>query len=209
MAHILKSTRLFAMNFPMNFKLTFFGSLLIGLMVTSCARQVPYDKNLRANANLSYVDLENIYFFLSHEVQLERKETEQGAQVQTGRITAESATATERVIFPKETKGLLVGYSSNGDTLSVSFEKDDNHYLTFVRKPNVVNPRDTKQGRFYLHAINSFNRGTGKVIYHGDEFMAKVIPNDMRDYNCTISVKMREFRRSRVNTRSVSGRSLD
>ena len=49
----------------------------------------------------------------------------------------------------------------------------------------------------------------GKVIYHGDEFNAKVIPNDMRDYDCTISVKMREFRRSRVNTRSVSGRSLD
>ena len=37
------------------------------------------------------------------------------------------------------------------------------------------------QGKFYLHAINSFNKGTGK-IYHGDQFNAKVIPNEMRDY---------------------------
>ena len=98
---------------------------------------MPYTKNLRENANLSYSDLTNIYFFLSHEVQLERKETEQGAQVQTGKITAESATATEQVVFPKESRGILVGYSSNGDTLNISFEKDDNHFLTFVRKPNV------------------------------------------------------------------------
>ena len=196
------------MNYPMNFKLTFFGSLLIGLMVTSCARQVPYDKNLRANANLSYVDLEQMNFYLSHEVHLERKETEQGALVQGGKITAESATATERVEFPKGHSGVLVGYSSNGDTLRISFEKDDNHYLTFVRKPNVVNPRDSMQGKFYLHAINSFNKGTGKITYHGDQFNAKVIPNEMRDYACTITVKMREFKRSRVNTRTVSGRSV-
>ena len=48
----------------MNFKLTFFGSLLIGLMVTA-ARQVLRQKS-RANANLSYVDLEH-EFLLSHE----------------------------------------------------------------------------------------------------------------------------------------------
>ena len=197
------------MNYPMHFKLSFFVIALSGLILSSCARQVPYTKNLRENANLSYSDLTNIYFFLSHEVQLERKETEQGAQVQTGKITAESATATERVVFPKESRGILVGYSSNGDTLNISFEKDDNHFLTFVRKPNVVNPRDTMEGRYYLYSVNSWKKNLGKVIYHGDEFNAKVIANDMRDYDCTVSVKMREFRRSRVNTRSVSGRSLD
>ena len=82
------------------------------------------------------------------------------------------------------------------------------HYLTFVRQHNVVNPRDTMEGNFYLYDVEFLEKALGKVIYHGDEFNAKVIANDIRDYDYK-SVKMREFRRSRVNTRSVSGRSLD
>ena len=198
------------MNYPMNFKLTFFGSLLIGLMVTSCAKQVPYNKVLLADRGLEYWQLEKTFFYLSHEITLEREDTGNSDPViENGKITSSSRATTERVVFPKETKGVLVHYSDNGDTLKVRFEQGpDNRHLTFVRQHNISNSRDSLTGNFYLYDVDA-KKGTGTVIYHGDKFDARVTPDDLFSQACIIKVKLREFKSNRVNTRVVGGATLD
>jgi len=134
---------------------------LVLLTITSCKNLVPYTDTLRTQNGWSDKQVKRIQFYTSRDVILQRQISTDETAIKGGIIKIRDGKKVEEIIIKRGTPGVVTTIP-NATKLLVSFEKDDNYYLSFG-----VNPEQSS--RFVLLA-SEWKNGVGKVTYDGKNF---------------------------------------
>ena len=136
--------------------------LLLGAMfiLTSCHNHLRYfTKPLMDEHRWTDRELRSIQFYLSEDVVLYRKLSDEESRITKGKIRIIDGSDVKEIIIEKGTPGLLV-HSPAKDKFAVSFDRSKKQFLMFG-----LNKKSN--GRYVLLA-KEWNRNYGKVTY-GDE----------------------------------------
>ncbi len=137
--------------------------LLIALALgfSSCKNLVPYSNNLRDQFNLNESQIRKIQFYVSSDIILQREMSSANTKVESGKIKMVNGRRVQEIIIPVGTKGVLTDIPRENKML-VSFEIDDNHYLSFGVNPNANN--------HYTLLASNWNGSIGTVTYAGEKY---------------------------------------
>jgi hypothetical protein len=160
---------------------------------TSCANLVPLSSNLIAKNKWTKEQMQKIQYYTSGDVKLQRISSNSGSDIKGGVITEESNKAVEEVIIKQNTKGVAVSFPN--DNIGISFEKDDNHALTFGANPD-------RNGYFVLMASEWKDR-IGRVTYNGEKYYTSPESKDV-----IILVNMKKIKKLVVSQRAAGGREV-
>ncbi len=170
----------------------FFLSIL--LTVASCKNLVPFTDSLRKQNNWSNNDVKRIQFYTSRDVILQRQITTDETAIEGGKIKIRDGKKVEEIIIKRGTPGIVTAIPDSAKLL-VSFEKDDNHYLSFG-----VNPEQST--RFVLLA-SEWKNGVGKVTYDGKNYFTA--PNSAYT---SLMIDLRKIQNVELNQRVAKGRKI-
>jgi hypothetical protein len=163
------------------------------ITLSSCKNMVPYTDALRQKYNWSENDLKRIQFYTSDAIVLQRKIVEGETRIQEGKIKTINGEKVEEIIIRSGTPGILIE-ESNGK-LSVSFEKNDQHYINFGKNVNMNN-------RFSI-AFSSLKNKIGTINYNGTKYFTAPETVD-----AILMVDMRRIDNSELNQRVAKGRKV-
>jgi len=164
------------------------------LTVTSCKNLVPYTDSLRTQHGWSDSQIRKIQFYTSRDVILQRQVSTDETAIEGGKIKIRDGKKVEEIIIKRGTPGVVTDIP-NTTKLLVSFEKDDNHYLSFG-----VNP--SQSTRFVLLA-SDWNNGIGKVTYDGKKFFTS--PDGAFT---SLMVDLRKIQNVELSQRVAKGRKV-
>jgi hypothetical protein len=137
-------------------------ALLGVFLFASCGPTLkPFTKNMYDDYEWSERDLQNVQFYLSHDVVLTRKATGHETSIKDGKIRVKEGKNIEKIIIKRGTPGVLV-FMPKKDRFAISFDQDDNKYLMF-------GPDRKANGRFVLLA-SDWNRNTGEITYDNERY---------------------------------------
>ena len=159
----------------------------------SCANLVPLTSQMIEKNKWSTEDLKKIQYYNSSAITLQKVSSQSGSNIQGGVIKEESNKAVSEVFIKENTKGVAVNTSDN--KLSLSFEKDDAHYLTFGANPD-------RNGYFVLLASDWKDR-IGKVTYDNEKYFTSPESRDV-----IILVNMQKIKKLIVQQRTAGGREV-
>jgi hypothetical protein len=162
-------------------------------LLGSCANYVPLTSTLIAKNNWSKDQMKQIQYYTSSDIKLQRISSNSGSDIKGGVITEESNKSVDEVIIKQNTKGVAVSFPN--DNIGVSFEKDDNHFLTFGANPD-------RNGYFVMMASEWKDR-IGKVTYNGEKYYSSPESKDV-----ILLVNMKKVRKLKVSQRSAEGREI-
>jgi hypothetical protein len=164
------------------------------LTVTSCKNLVPYTDSLRTQNGWSDNQVKRIQFYTSRDIILQRQVTTDETAIEGGKIKIRDGKKVEEIIIKRGTPGVVTSIP-NATKLLVSFEKDDNYYLSFG-----VNPEQST--RFVLLA-SEWSNGIGKVTYDGKNFFTS--PDGAYT---SLLVDLRKIQNVELNQRVAKGRKI-
>ncbi|MFN8309869.1 MAG: hypothetical protein U0T73_07895 [Chitinophagales bacterium] len=171
-----------------------FAAFVLALMA-SCKNLVPYSDALKTKYHLQTTDLMRVQFYVSDPVVLQRKVTDAAnAQVVQGKVKIVNGESVEEVIIPRGTPGVLVRDSAG--KMSISFEKNDDHFLRFGPNPD-------KRNRYVLLASDWRNR-VGVVNYAGEQFYTSPESSDAE-----LLIDLRRIEKFSKNERVAGGRKVN
>ena len=153
----------------------------------------PFTERLHNEFNWSDADLEQIQFYVSRDIVLQRNFSKGESKITSGKIRVINGREVEEVIIRKGTPGVLL-FSPKEDRFAVSFEEGE-RYLMFGPNP--------KQGSRYVLLAKDWNRSRGKVSYDG-----KVYSTDSSSAYASLMVDLRKLRQISVKTRRAKGRTV-
>lgn len=161
--------------------------------LTSCANLVPLTSQMIEKNKWSEEDLKKIQYYTSGDITLQKISAQSGSNIEGGVIKEESSKAVTEVFIKENTKGIAVGAQDN--KLSLSFEKDDNHYLTF-------GPDANRNGYFVLLA-SEWKDKIGKVTYAGEKYYTSPESSQV-----VLLVNMKKIRNLNIQQRVAGGREV-
>lgn len=126
------------------------------LSLASCKNLVPYTDSMRQQYNWSESQVRKIQFYVSRDIVLQRELTGGSTEIVSGKIKTVNGRKVDQIIIRQGTPGVLTQIPREGKML-VSFEKGDDHFLSFGVNPNM-------DGKYFLLA-SEWNNGIGKVTY--------------------------------------------
>lgn len=126
------------------------------LSLASCKNLVPYTDSMRQQYNWSESQVRKIQFYVSRDIVLQRELTGGSTEIISGKIKTVNGRKVDQIIIRQGTPGVLTQIPREGKML-VSFERGDDHYLSFGVNPNM-------DGKYFLLA-SEWNNGIGKVTY--------------------------------------------
>jgi hypothetical protein len=163
------------------------------VLLTSCANLVPLSSSMITKNNWSKEDMKKIQYYVSNEVRLQKISSNSGTNISGGVITQESNKAVEEVIVKENTKGVAVGFPT--DNIGISFEKDDNHFLTFGANPD-------RNGFFVLMA-SEWKDKIGKVTYNGEKYFTSPESKEV-----VLLVNLKKIKKLKISQRAAEGREV-
>lgn len=178
-------------DFVMRYTIFFFAVLLT---VSSCKNLVPYTDSLRKQNGWTDDDIKRIQFYTSRDVVLQRQLSTGETAIEGGKIRIKNGKQVEEIIIQRGTPGIVTTIPNSAKML-VSFEKDDNHYLSFGVNPEQAN-------RFVLLA-QEWKNGVGKVTYDGKNYFTS--PDGAYT---SLMVDLRKIQSVEMNQRVAKGRKV-
>jgi hypothetical protein len=176
---------------PMNRIIVF---AIIAIAFSSCKNLVPYTDSMKKQNNWNDEQVRKIQFFTSTDVILQRAVREGSTEIVQGKIKKIDGKNVEEIVIRSGTKGVLVDIPRENKML-VSFEIDDQHYLSFG-----VNPT---YGEKYVLLASDWNNGIGKVHYNGIEYATS--PDSKY---ATLLVDLRKLQKLNLQQRVAKGRKV-
>ena len=126
---------------------------LLALTVTflsSCGPTLkPFTENLYDEYEWSERDLQNVQFYLSHDIVLTRKASGHETAIKDGKIRIKEGKKIEKIVIKRGTPGVLV-FIPKKNRFAISFDQDENKYLMF-------GPSRKANGRKYIQGKNPFS----------------------------------------------------
>ena len=168
--------------------------IMIASTVSSCKNLVPYTDNMRKQNNWSDEQVRSIQFFTSNDIVLQRAVREGSTEIVQGKIKKVDGKNVEEIIIREGTKGILVDMPRENKML-VSFEIDDQHFLSFGVNPNY--------GEKYMLLASDWNNGIGKVHYNGREYSTS--PDSKY---ASLLVDLRKLQKLNLQQRVAKGRTV-
>jgi len=170
--------------------------LLIPIMIlSSCKTLVPFTNSLNTDNSWDEYDLRQIQFYLSNTITLYRQLNNSETKIESGVIKTVDGKKVEEVIIKKGTPGIVTTLVDK-TKMSVSFEIDDNHFLTFGSYKN-------RAGRYYLMLKEYKKDRRSKVTYVQKEFF---ISNE--SLQSFLQVDMKRIKKEERDQRVAGGRKL-
>ena len=167
--------------------------LCFATLLSSCKNLVPYTDAIRQRHSWGEQELKQIQFYTSDPIVLQRKITEGGTEIISGKIKMVNGEKVEEIIIKEKTPGLLVREASG--KFSISFEKSDDYFISFGQNPNM-------QGRYSI-AFSGLKNKVGRINYNGKEYYTA--PESVE---AILLVDLRKIDKSEVNQRVASGRKI-
>lgn len=165
------------------------------LFVSSCKNLVPFTNNLRDQFNLTEQKMRKIQFYVSTDIVLQREVSNANTKIESGKIKMVNGKRVQEIIIPAGTKGVLVDVPRENKLL-VSFEINDNHYLSFGINPNAAN-------HFTLLA-SSWNGSVGTVTYADEKY-----ETNPESKFAELLVDLRRVQKMKMKQRVAKGRKVD
>lgn len=168
--------------------------LVLSLAVlSSCSPNLSfYTEDLHNSLGFSESEMQQIQFFLSDELILERAADLEQAEIRDGRITLSKDREVERVRIPARTPGVMV-FSPDGKRIAISFDDNDNEFLMFGPNPRM-------RGQYMLFA-SEWVRNSAVVTYGGKKYRTQPGAGSIG-----LMVELKALEKQRVNARTARGR---
>lgn len=164
-------------------------------MLSSCAPRVPFTQATKEQYRLTESDLKQIQFYASHDIVLQRAETDQsGKETTEGTLILTEGKSVEQVLIRAGTPG-IVDKVIDDNRMMVSFEDGADKGLVFG------DPFD-KKGKYTMLAAE-WKNNRGVLDYGGKTWFAA--PGASNVY---LTFKMKRLRKFRKDSRVVKGRRL-
>lgn len=131
-------------------------------LLSSCANLVPYSEALKNQYHLSDSDIPKIQFYTSDNIILYKDAVNGQRTIEGGKIKVVDGREVEEIIIQNKTKGIAIKNPLLGNNLGVSFEINDNYFLTFGENPKFNNK--------YCLLASNWKNDIGEVTYNGEKF---------------------------------------
>jgi acid phosphatase class B len=164
-------------------------------LLSACKTYVPFTNKLKTDNNWNESELKQIQFYLSNTITLHRQLGNSETKIESGIIKTVDGKKVEEVIIKKGTPG-VVSNLVDKTKMTVSFEIDDNHFLTFGSYQN-------RAGRYYLMLKDYKKDRWSKVTYVQKEFF--ISPESLQAF---LQVDMKRIKKEERNQRVAGGRKL-
>lgn len=142
-------------------KYSFYLFAMIGIFASGCASYVPFTKDLANQYHIQEEQLAALQFYNSSDIILYKDVRNGESKIVSGKIKVIDGREVEEILIQAKTKGIKVN-SSDGKSISISFEINDNYYLNFGENPKINN-------KFTLLA-SDWENGIGIVTYNDEKF---------------------------------------
>ena len=163
------------------------------LMLSACSPQLsPFTERLTDEFNWSEEELQQIQFYVSKDVILQRNFNKGESTITAGKIRVINGREVEEVIIKRGTPGVLM-FSPKEDRFAVSFEGEK--YLMFGPNP--------RQGGKYVLLAKDWKRSRGQVTYDGRVFQA-----DASAAYASLMVDLKKLRKVSYKSRKAKGRTV-
>lgn len=170
--------------------------LLVPIFIlSSCKTYVPFTNELKTNNNWNETDIKQIQFYLSNTITLHRQLGKSETKIESGVIKTVDGKKIEEVIIKKGTPGIVTNLADK-KRMTVSFEIDDSHFLTFGSYEN-------RDGRYYLMLKDYQKDKWSKVTYVKKEFY--ISPESLQAF---LQVDMKKIKQEEREQRVAGGRKL-
>lgn len=166
-------------------------SVLTLLLSCSSSKTLYFSHQLRENVAASDIDLQDIQFYNSQKIVIERQITSEETKVASGKIRFENGQFIERIIIKKNTPGICESF--NESVVEVAFEQGDNRALKFVR-----NARD----KYQISALE-WEGKFGRISYDTTFFF--IVPGSEK---ALLKVKKEDITKFNKQERVAPGRSV-
>lgn len=131
-------------------------------LLSSCGPTLkPFTQSMYEEYEWSERDLQNVQFYLSHDIVLTRKATGHETSIKEGKIRVKEGKKIEKVLIKRGTPGVLV-FMPKKNRFAISFDHDDDKYLMF-------GPDRKANGRFVLLA-KDWKRNVGEMTYNNETY---------------------------------------
>ena len=171
-------------------------SLYLGftlLMFSACSPQLsPFTDRLNDEFNWSQEELQQIQFYVSKDIILQRNFNRGESTITGGKIRVINGREVEEVVIRKGTPGVLM-FSPKEDRFAVSFEGDK--YLMFGPNP--------RQGGKYVLLAKDWNKNRGQISYDDRVYSA-----DASAAYASLMVDLRKLRKVSYKSRKAKGRTV-
>ena len=137
-------------------------TLMIVAFISSCGPTLkPFTVRMYEDYGFSERDLQNVQFYLSHDIRLKRKATGSESTIKDGKIRVTEGKKVEEIVIKRGTPGTLL-FIPKKNRFAISFDQDDNKYLMF-------GPNKQANGRFVLLA-QDWDREIGTMSYNNETY---------------------------------------
>lgn len=168
--------------------------LALPLLLSSCKNLIPYTDSLKQQYSWSNEEVKKLQFYVSHDIVLHHELTDGSTGIVNGKIKIIKGKKVDEIIIRAGTPGILTQIPKENKML-VSFEINDDHYLSFGVNPNNNNK--------YVLLASDWNKGVGNVHYAGQEYHAAA---DSKYAH--LLVDLRRIQKEEVKQRVASGRKV-
>lgn len=165
------------------------------LFFSACKTYVPFTNQLKTDNRWNESDIKQIQFYLSNTITLHRQLGNSETRIESGVIKTIDGKQVEEVIIKKGTPGVVTNLADK-ERMAVSFEIDDNHYLTFGSYEN-------REGRYYLMLKDYQKNKWSKVTYVQKEFYTS-----NESLQAFLQVDMKKILKEERSQRVAGGRKL-
>lgn len=163
------------------------------LMLSACSPQLsPFTERLNDEFNWSEEELQQIQFYVSKDIILQRNFNRGESTISGGKIRVINGREVEEVIIQRGTPGVLM-FSPKEDRFAVSFEGEK--YLMFGPNP--------RQGGKYVLLAKDWKRSSGQVTYDGRTYRA-----DASAAYASLMVDLKKLRKVSYKSRKAKGRTI-
>lgn len=174
-----------------------YGSLLLlSVLFSSCGPTLsPFTQQLYEDNNWSTTELQQIQFYLSDDIVLQREFAGGSSEIIQGEIRMVNGRQVEQVTFRRGTPGVFV-FSPKQNRFAVSFEGGDDRFLMFGPSP--------KARYRYVLMARDWNHREGIVTYAGKKWRV-----DSNSAYAALLVDLDRMNQTDFSSRIVTGRKVN
>lgn len=172
--------------------------ITLALITFSCAKKIPYSKEIETKYGITEKSLGGLQFYLVNDIILVSDDNQSNNNStdldEDGHIIVKEELNTDRIVIKAGTRGIFEE-KKEGNNIAVSFEAGDGRNLTFGAS--------TVRGRYIIQAKEWKPNGSGIVDYANKQYTLS--RNSSGAY---ITVKLRKTKQLNNSSRIAKGRKV-
>lgn len=169
----------------------------IALVTFSCAKKIPYSKEIEKTYGITEQSLSKLQFYLVNDIVLISDESQNNNSTnldKEGHIIVKEELNTDRILIKSGTMGIFEK-KEEGNKIAISFEDGEGKILSFGAA--------TERGRYIIQALEWKPNGEGIVNYANKKY--KLSKNSSGAY---ITVKLKKTKQLNNSNRIAKGRKV-